>query len=108
MPEAGDQVLGNQKLDAFQPHDMVSRDIPSAYVGTDRYLSRRAGSIGNTQQVHRGLAALFLDVSHSFFAQGYAHQFTSRPYHRNAGSLLEARKTNYIKTYDAAGARKMQ
>ena len=108
MPEAGDQVLGHHNLDAFQLHHMVSRDIPSAYVGTDRYLSSRAGSIGNAQQVHRGPAALFLNVGHSFFAHGYAHQFTSRPYHGNAGGLLEAKKISYIKTYDAAGARKMQ
>ncbi len=103
MLEAGGQVLGNQNLDTFQPHHMVSRDIPSAYVGTDRYLSHRAGSIGNAQQVHRSPATLFLDVGYSFFAHGYAHQCTSRPYI----GLLEERETKYIKTYDAAGAREM-
>ena len=57
---------------------LVTRSVTApGDVGIDRYLSGRTGSRGNTDQVYRGAAALFLNVLDRLLAQIYLHRATS-------------------------------
>ncbi len=57
------QVGGHQQFHSFLTDHLVTRGVPPpGDVGIDRYLSGGTGSRGNAHQVHRGAAALFLNV----------------------------------------------
>lgn len=74
------QVLCHQEFHTVLLDTTVVGKVLPANVGTDRYLSERTGSTGNTHQVNRGPPALLLDMGQGIIGHGYYHSPTSDIY----------------------------
>jgi hypothetical protein len=91
------QVLRHQDFHAVLLDAPVTGKVLPANVGTDRYLSDRAGSTRDAHQVNRGPTALLLDMGQGIIGHGY-FQFV---YLRNLPTQKFASGSTWSYVYDA-------